>query len=103
MHDAPLDHMPDPYCGRTFAHDPHETTDGWCQGRLALPAAPRPDSTRRDVPAILRDTDPTLLWLLRKAGAEWGPAGVAKVADALARDPWADGTGCGHTPGRHRA
>jgi len=32
----------------------------------------------------IKDVDPTLLWLLRRAGDEWGPLGVAKVAARMA-------------------
>lgn len=32
----------------------------------------------------LDETDPTLLWLLRRAGDEWGPRGVARAAALLA-------------------
>jgi len=34
----------------------------------------------------VHDTDPTLLWLLRRAGESWGPLGVALVA-ARMTDP----------------
>lgn len=48
--------------------------------------------TQTTVP--LPDTDPTLLWLLRRAGDEWGPRGVAETAAALASPPLAQ---CGRT------
>lgn len=36
-------------------------------------------------PVDLSQVDPRLLWLLRVAGDEWGPLGVAKVAQAMVR------------------
>lgn len=35
----------------------------------------------------LEETDPRLLDVLRRAGDEWGPAGVARAAAMLARTP----------------
>src|SRR5690625_4894707 len=52
------------------------------------PAADRPsvtDSARAD------EVYERLLWLLRRAGDEWGPLGVAKVAASLAGAEWAAG------------
>ena len=37
----------------------------------------------------LDETDPTLLWLLRRMGDEWGPSGVLRTARKL----WPDACG----------
>ena len=43
-----------------------------------------PDTPDPEPGPDLTDIDPTLLWLLRRAGDEWGPAGVARAATKLA-------------------
>jgi hypothetical protein len=54
------------------ANRPHEAFEGWRQ--------PAPDPAQT---ADTREVSGCLMWLLRRAGDEWGPMGVALAAASL--------------------